>query len=47
MAEIDVLHMHTQNKLQEMEMEQKKNIYNFEVRYNSCEDECYEFMVKI
>lgn len=32
MAEIDVLHMHTQNKLHEMEMENKKNVYNFEVR---------------
>ncbi|KAL3853526.1 hypothetical protein ACJMK2_017061 [Sinanodonta woodiana] len=29
MQDIDLLHQHTQEKLHEMEMEQKKNIYNF------------------
>ena len=33
LADIDVLHLHTETKLHEMEKEQKKNIYNFEVSY--------------
>ena len=35
LADIDVLHLHTETKLHEMEKEQKKNIYNFEVSYLS------------
>lgn len=32
MVNIDLLHQHTQEKLQEMEYEQKAGVYNFKVR---------------
>ena len=41
MEEIDVLHMHTQNKLNEMEVENKKNVYNFEVNLIKKKNCCF------
>lgn len=35
MANIDLLHQHTQEKLQEMQHEQKAGVYNFKVRLNT------------
>ena len=47
MEDIDVLHQHTQNKLTEMEVENRKNVYNFEVNVYNFEVNVYNFEVNI